>query len=212
MRTLLSSLSALLLFGAAQARADYLYHWSITPNSGVITSAGNTGSVTVTVAPDPVTPVSGDTSFLAATIGVTHSPNPTSATDSYNLTYQLQMTVTDTSTNKTSNPITFDASLNGTVTASTSNLTNTFVDPSQYVTVSGQKYTVTLTPTLIASVPLLSNAPAAEINASVTVGTATVASTPEPSTLVLAGVASSLFGFTRLWRARRPAPLTHTPV
>jgi hypothetical protein len=204
---LLPIAAALLLFGASQARAEYMnwsYHWSISP--GPVLSSG-TGGVALALNPDGA----GASTIPAASVTTTSAA--TTTPDNFNAGYDLTLALKDNQTNVTDN-LTYHGTIKGTLTSTGSELTNTFSEPTtQQVFISGHTYIVTIAPTFVAlGAP---GATATLISANVSVldgqgGVPVVQSVPEPSTMLLAGLAmSSLLGASawrsRALRALRPA-------
>jgi hypothetical protein len=191
----------LLLLIQTGAHADLIhwtYSWSNSPTSVLPDVPSSGGSVTLTnVGPTPVT---GDTTIVATSIQTNHDPSPTSSPDNYtHAAYSLQLSVTDSS--GASGSLTFKGELNGTVTASSSNLTNTFTNQTTQTLLLGDHlYTVTIGDFTKPGPPGSTASGAISAQAVITVQTL-----PEPGTLALASV--GVLGLVgTLWRRRR-APL-----
>jgi hypothetical protein len=227
-----SSLVALVVLGATSSlRADFMdwsYHWSITP--GPVLTSG-TGSVAMGLAQDG----SGAGNIPAATVTTTSSATD-AAPDKYSVGYNLTLHLTDNPSNQ-SGDVTFHGNILGTVSATSSHLTNTFSDPlTQKVTLGGHVYAVTINPSLLTLAAPGSTTPP-QINALVSVSDASkgptgpppppvpmtpppggggtpgdVQSAPEPSTLALGMLASSWLGLAALRRRFRAAPLAARSV
>ncbi len=118
-------------------------------------------------------------------------------------TYTLTMHITDNGTHDTG-ALTFTGTINGSLSATTSTLVNSFSTPSP-LSLDGHLYHVS-----IASVPLAPpTSPQQNILAAVSVtnvvATVNPISTPEPTSLVLGGLGFSLFGLGGCWKRRRTA-------
>ena len=186
---------------ASPARADFMnwsYSTSAVPPGFAVTGANNNGSGAVQLT--PFSNASGGSTIpvlayaTSATVPVTFDPQKS--------TYTLNMTITDNTTKHSGN-LSFTGSISGGLTPTSSTLTNTFSVVQKSLTLDGHVYTVTLP----ASDPLLGPlTPQKNIIAGVSV-TNSVASAPEPASLLLGGL-----GFTALgiggWRRRlrRPEP------
>jgi hypothetical protein len=206
---LVATLVASLAATASSVRADFLdwgYHWSV--NTPVLSSG--TGSVALAVVQDG----SGADKIPAVSVTTTSAALPTNP-DVFHSNYNLTLTLTDHSSN-TSENVTFTGLVSGTLTASGSALTNTFLGPlTQKVTIGQHVYTVTMdqgTTRLLApgsATPPLLDATVTVTNASQGGGNGgTAGNTPEPASLVLGGLGFSLFGVGCWWkRTRRTEPL-----
>ncbi len=198
------------LSAAVVARAGYLdwsYTWERDPFA-VSSNAGGQGGIASLKLPtlpagggpgaSPVAPMI----IVAGTNALGTAQSPADAF--HNAAYTVTLTVTDDQTN-VSHPFVFQGLLNGSMTTSLVHLASSFGggDQQSFV-ISGRQYTVTLG---FAAQDAPSTAFAGEITASVQVGDPThTASTPEPASLVLAGLAFPALGLTA-WRRlmRRPA-------
>jgi hypothetical protein len=198
-RTLLplfGSALAWLLFAGTQARADFVnwsYSWSRSPS--VITADGTgTGKVFLT----PVSGSAQDTSDIGAVNITTSSTASAGNPDTFtNKAYSLTIKLTDDASHATGS-LTFTGLLNGSISATSSNLMTTFLAPlSQSLTLGQNLYTVSL------NVPAGSSATLGGIGAHVVVEPAKVSSTPEPSGLVLAGLAVPCLGLGLCWQRYR---------
>ena len=123
----------------------------------------------------------------------------------YNQSYALDLHLTDTATNA-SGDLHFLATITGSASFDSYHLQNTFTDPAQQITFGGSTYSVTLTPTLFGIVGPHTASDVFDTHASVTVQPATAppptSDTPEPGTLILAGIAVVAFGGGKLRRKK----------
>ena len=215
-RTALLGAALAALLAAAPARADLLYHWSITPGPDL---AAGPGRVTFALAPDgripfpapemltptfaiPAAEVSTRFGAGAAPARFDHAP------------YALTLRLTDTRFHLSAS-VTFSGTIDGTLTASGASLTDTLSGPltQRLELTSGPgevswffDYLITLSPGAAAlGGP---GAPPAQVGAGVFLQGAGVASgVPEPSGLLLAvlGLAAGSCPWLRRC-ARGPAP------
>ena len=216
--TYLFSLVALpLLLAGGRARADYMdwsYHWSISPGPVLASGTGNVALALFRDGPGAAT-------IPAATVS-TNSAATAAAPDRYNVGYALTLRLTDNPSHQ-SGDLTFHGTVAGTVTAASSQLTNTFSDPlTQKLALAGHLYSVTVTPTLL-TLPA-PNAPPPQISAQVSVGgvqgpppplapppptpppsppAPAVQNSPEPSALALGGLALGAAALAGWWRKAR---------
>ncbi|MCI0464999.1 MAG: PEP-CTERM sorting domain-containing protein [Gemmataceae bacterium] len=209
---LFGPMTLVVLVGAgAPARAEFVsftYNWLPGP---LVIAAEGTGGVTLT----------DGTTFQAASAADTvvgHLTTFSSATPDapdrfINKSYSLRLDLTDKAS-QTAGFLDFTGVLNGTLTATEANITNTYATPTtQQLTLGDNTYTVQ-----IGAFPALP-APGAEaietIQAHISVSghgpTPSVQESPEPSTLVLAGVGFVLVAIA-LWRERVGRNGSHTGV
>jgi hypothetical protein len=202
----LGMLALALLSGGSVARADpmysdWSYHWSITP--GPVLTSG-TGSVALALAQNGT----GASSIPAATVTTTSSA--TTNPDRYNVGYTLTLHLTDNGAQPgtvQTDTLNFHGTIAGTVTASSSNLTNTFSDPTQSLTLDGHKYSVTINPTLM-TLPAPGSPTLPQITALVSVTNASPvppSGAPEPSSVLLGSMGILLGGSVAVWRSRHLA-------
>jgi hypothetical protein len=193
-----------LLLAAGRARADFVsfsYHWSVAPSSVI---PGGTGSVSLTPAADgSTTAQTGVTAVLDAAT-VTTSSSAGTTPDSFNAPFSLGLDVKDTVSNATGH-LTFSGTIAGTLTATSSSLTSTFDNPvTQTLHLGGWSYTVTIDP-VVANLPAPNSQSAVLLDALTTVAAdqpTTQHNSPEPSGLVLAASAASLWWLSRRRRIR----------
>jgi hypothetical protein len=207
-------IAALSLLGASQARADrvdFSYRWGISPGAVLTGGKGRvslalahpgTGTATLGAADSAVTPAATVTTSSSAT-----ALNP----DHFSTTYSLTVHLTDTASGA-SGDLTYSGATTGTLTATTSSLTNVFATPlTQQLTLGKYVYSLTIDPSP-ADLPSPGAQATTLLDALVTVtpGSQTHG-TPEPSSLLLAAVAASLLGLADRRRRRRRGPFLSIP-
>jgi hypothetical protein len=207
-RLLLTLLVLMSIAGAA--RADMMIPWTYTVSRSPITvpadtSNNSTGGINMSVSPlAPGTNVIGDSDISVVKLTTTSS-NTTGVDTFTNAHYSLTIALTDLSG---STPATGSVTFNGVFHNSTLNTTsadikNTFLDPTtQNIILNGHDYTVSLNSYVAPGIP--DDPTAGSIGAHVSItdatGVGSVQSVPEPSTLLLAGLA--LPAGLAWWRAR----------
>lgn len=185
---ILASLALLILLHSTSARADFLnWTYSTTPSVPGVSSGG-------TVALTDFTNQAGGTSIPVIAYVTSSSSTSPQTFNPANSTYTLHLSITDNTTHDTGS-LTFTGSVGGTLTATTSTLTNTFVPSPNTLTLDGHIYTVTI-PSVALAPP---TSPQQNIVASVSISNVTVKGVPEPSGLLLAGLGIP-FLFVRLRR------------
>jgi hypothetical protein len=217
----------LLLLGASPARADFMnwsYSWKLTAGPTFTSSNSNVSVALANGASQ------GAATLPAAAISAS-SASPT--TDSFNASYGLSLSIKDNPSGN-AGTLTWNGQISGTVGPGTSTLQNTFSAPlTESLTLAGHIYKVTLEPSP-ANIPAPNSNTRALIDAQVAVSDAStggggntggtgntgggtgktgggpgpqVSSTPEPSSLLLAGCALSLASAAG-WRRRARAAAT----
>jgi hypothetical protein len=195
---------ALILVSAPAARADWIawtYSWSNSPQSILADNPAGGGSITLTN--EPTLSAVGNTDIVATNIR-TYSTASQSAPDTFtNKPYSLALTLTDSASGQTGTAV-FNGVFNGTLTANSSNITNTFVGPTTVVLDLGKnQYSVSLTAYTPPGPTGSLNAGAIGAHATVTVTPIQpILQTPEPTALVLASLGVPL-AVLRLRRSPR---------
>jgi hypothetical protein len=193
------ALALLLTLGTA-GRADpiaWTYSWSNTPD---VLYANKPGTGTITLSDESKQTAAGDSDVVATNIQV-HSTATVSHPDAFTRqTYTLGLTLTDQASGQTGT-LNFTGFLDGTATASSARITNTFTGPvSQPLFLGNNRYTVTMTSYTPPGPPGAANSGSIGAHAVIT-----VEALPEPGAGVLAGCGACLLGLAA-WRYRRSAP------
>lgn len=185
---MLAAASALFLLAASPVRADLLpsfsYSWDQSPTT--IAADGNgTGSISISVGSGTATAPS---SIVAANLSViTSALAPT--LDTYtNKAYQLTLTLTDTASGQTGTFV-FNGVLNGSANTTSSNFTNSYVSATTVTDhIGAYNYTVQILPPVLP--PIANGTTQGGISAQVTASpySSPLQNTPEPGTLLLAGL------------------------
>jgi hypothetical protein len=144
--TLSGTACVLLFFSTAGARAEliqWIYNWSRSPTTVMANSPG-TGYISLT---DEGMKSAAGNSYLVATNLQAHSTASQNHPDVFtNKTYQLSLYLQDTASGKYAT-VTFTGEFNGTLTANSTIIANTFVGPTtKTVTLGNNQYTVTIGP------------------------------------------------------------------
>ncbi len=195
MNRVYTALAVALLLGCGGARADFVnfsYAWSVMP-APVIPSG--TGNVTFSVesGASAAEVAGGQPAFIPAATFQTSSLSD--GGDEYNADFGLALRLKE---GDKSGELTFKGTLAGTLTPSSSSVTVAFHGPlTQTLRLGGHDYAVTVGPTSV-DVPSPADPFTARIDAAVRVTAAQSPppphSTPEPSALVLAGLALAAVG------------------
>jgi hypothetical protein len=199
----LGGLAALiLLLGATNARAELIqwtYNWSRSPAQVHADSPG-TGYISLT---DEGNKSAAGNSNLVATNLQAHSTATSTNPDVFtNKAYTLTLSLKDQDSGQ-SGTLSFSGEFNGTLTANSSNITNTFTGATtQTLTLGNHLYTVTIGPYAAPGPTGAVNSGSIAARAEVTVST--IFQTPEPTSCVLALVGSVCATFLRPRRRRIP--------
>jgi hypothetical protein len=196
-----AALTLLLVASGRQARADFMFHWTVAPNANGVFPSGS-GSVALTLAQDGTGTSAGGT-IPAAAIAVSSGAKPTSP-DTYDVKYQLTLHLSDTNNGQPTQTgaLTYNGEITGTASTAGATMTNTFSDPlTQKLVLGSHTYTVTIQPTTVTWAGLAPTS--TPITAKISVDGQSVQPTPEPSALLLAGLAAPALGY--FWRRRNAA-------
>jgi hypothetical protein len=199
--------------GNAQADPSWSYSWERGPATIDSDSPGTGG---VSLAPFAVGSKTGS-QFINGLTFTTFSSATTTPDHFTNAIYFLTLHLTDLGSGATGS-VTFDGKFNGDLTATAASLTQTYTSPlSETITLGANDYKVTVGPSPVLSAP--NSTVVTTLGAQVDVsahtsaggsgdgsggagGSGGVAATPEPASLVLAGLAAPLLGWS--WKRRRP--------
>jgi hypothetical protein len=190
---------AILLSASAAARAD-LVHWSYSwAHTGSITA----GSSSISFTDEALAHAVGSSDIISENLKVVSGADPTTP-NHLSGGYWLALTITDDVTHATGTVV-FTGTLDGLVSSSSASVTNTFTGLTTVPTppISGITYQVTIGPYTPPGPPSSSNF--GGIAAHVDVRGEHITSTPEPSTMMMAGLGLSLLGLLS-WK-RRCKPL-----
>jgi hypothetical protein len=201
---------AALLLASGSTRADpiaWSYNWTPTISTVLADSPG-TGKILLS---NQAAAAAVNSSDIVATNIRTASTAPFSSPDRFtNAAYGLALILTDKASGA-SGTVTFTGVFNGTLTALSANITNSFTGPqTQVLQLGANTYTVTMGSYTPPPPPGAFNAGAISAYARVSVqatGAGGGPQAPEPSTLALAGLGLSLSGGA-LWRGRRNSSCT----
>lgn len=192
----------LLCLGVSDAHAELIqwtYSWSRSPAQVSADSPG-TGYISLT---DAGRQSAAGNSYLVAANLQAHSAATDSNPDVFtNKTYSLSLSLGDQASGA-SGTLTFTGEFNGTLTASSSNITNTFLGATTQTLALGENlYTVTMGSFTGPGPTGADNS--GSISARAEVNVVTIASLPEPSSIVLALVgAGGGLGLTGIRRRTR---------
>jgi hypothetical protein len=199
--TLVALSVACLALASTNARADLVswsYNW--TPSVPVVLADNFGGGGKITLSNEPSGSVTGDSDIVATNLKSVSTANPNTPDTFTNKTYSLFLTLTDSASHQSAT-LTFTGKFNGSISSASANVTNTALGATTQSTVlGGNSYTVTINSYVPPPPPGASNTGSIGATALVTVGEVT--KTPEPSTMVMAGLGLSFIGLVG-WRKRR---------
>jgi hypothetical protein len=198
----LAAASALFWLAASPVRADLMpsfsYSWDQTPAT-LAADSGGTGSISLSVGSGTATAPS---TIVAANLSVISSALAPTMDTYTNKAYQLTLTLTDAASGKAGNFV-FNGVLNGTANTTSSNFTNEYVGLTKITDhIGAYNYTVQILAPVVP--PITGGITEGGISAQVTVAPASgpvTQSTPEPSSLILAGLGLPLLAGRRRLRA-----------
>jgi hypothetical protein len=196
---------AAVCFLTVPARADFVrWDYTTTPANTSVASNGGSGSTANFIGDTNVLAV-GNSNIVLAALTTTSSASPTSPATFTSKFWAVDLTITDFSSGATYDFL-FGGRLTGSVSSSSSYFTNTFIGQSSITAqIGANNYTVSLVSFTPPGPPSASNrgAISAYVSIAPASGTGTIQSTgsPEPSTMVLAGV--GIVGFVASRYRRR---------
>ena len=175
----------------AGARAEMIsWGYSWTPSFATL-SADSPGTGKIVLKPEPGATAAGSSDIVATNLQTVSSADDNYPDHFTDKSYQLKLTLTDLASHAAGS-LTFAGVFNGTISKLTSNLSNTFTGPTtQTLTLGHNIYTVTIDAYTPPAPPNADNLGAIGAHAQVSVRPA---QSPEPSTLVLAGLALAAAG------------------
>jgi hypothetical protein len=185
---------ALALAAGAGARADWIawsYNWSRSPAEVLADNPATGGKITLT--DESQHTVVGDSDVVATNLKTYSKATGANPDHFTNKPYALSLSLKDLASSAGAT-LTFTGLFNGTATATSANITNTFTGPTtQSVVLGSNLYTVTIGPYVAPGPTGALNSGGISGHARVTVESVTQASlTPEPGTLLLACLALPL--------------------
>jgi hypothetical protein len=194
-----------LLAAAAPARAEVIpWDYTVSSSTGLIPSDSGVGSINML--PASGSGVNGIKDVLAAQLQTVGSNTPQAPANFTNAPYSLTISLHDQMSNKTG-ALTFGGVLNGSFTAGSADIKNTFNSLApQQVTLGTNTYTVTMGSFVPPGAP--TTGPFGRITADVIVSgggpQAAVSDAPEPGALALAAIGAGAL-IARRCRGRRSA-------
>jgi hypothetical protein len=208
--TLFGSALVLTLMAGSQVRADFIpwtYDWHRNPIA-VAADAGGTGGISLTN--EPTNHAVGSSDIVATNLRSFSDASPSRPDTFTNKIYSLILTLTDNAS-KQSGKLIFTGELNGTVTANSADITNTWLSQTtQTLTLGHNTFTVSMNPFSPPGPPSATNAGGVSTHVTVSPdggggGGGGPPHAPEPSTLALSGLGLSFLGLAswRKWRKAR---------
>jgi hypothetical protein len=200
--------AALLLLACTPAQANLIhwsYSWSRNP-AEVPADAPGTGFISLTDESE-LRPAAGDSDIVATNLR-THSTAPKTDPDTFTAkVYSLSLFLQDDASGQ-STTLAFAGQFDGTLSANSANIMNTFLgETTQSVVLGNTRFTVTIGPFASPGPPDATNE--GSIGAHAQVQVEQVMETPEPGTLALSSLGGVFLAWAAWRRRRRPsaAPL-----
>jgi hypothetical protein len=199
-----TTLAWLVLAGAARADlVPWSYNW--TPNTLAIQS-DSPGTSKLTLTNEPAGSATGSSDIVATNIKVVSTAKPDSPDHFTHQAYRLTLTLTDNASKATGNLV-FTGTFDGTVSGQSSHVMNTFTgQTTQSIVLGGNTYTITIGPYTPPGPPSSANAGSISATAKVST-TGSSSGSPEPSSMLLAGLGVSLLGGASWWKRRKKVAL-----
>ncbi len=198
-----SGTALLLLFTTSCVRADlipWMYSWSSSPS---VIHADAPGTSYVTLTDEPLKVAIGDSDVVATNLR-TYSAAPANNPDHFtHADYTLSLYLYDPAIQKGATMV-FTGYLDGTLSASNSNLSNTFTGLSAQTVVLGS-HTFTASALSYSPPGIPGSVNSGSISGHITILIESVPTLPEPATLTLSGIGAMLLGVARLRRRRKRA-------
>jgi hypothetical protein len=204
---------ALFCLAGPKARADLIqwsYNWGSTPLS-VSADGASTGGISLST---PSSTATGSSDIIAANLSTFSSALPGTFDTFTNKPYSLNLSLTDTASGAAGN-LTFKGLFSGALSPTSAQITNVFLSPlTQALNLGANTYSVTIGPFSPPGIPGSTNLGSIGAHVQVTSGSPPVTvppvtvppvtvpptgldQSPEPTTLVLAGLGLPLVGAAR---------------
>jgi hypothetical protein len=194
--TWLGSALVVLLGAAGSAHAEAIswsYNWSRNP-AEVLADAPGSGKITLT--DEAKSNVTGDSDIVATNLHTVSSATPEHPDLFTNAAYTLDLQIIDTDSGQ-SGTVVFHGVFNGTLTATSAHIQNTFLGAVTQVLILGNHmYTTTLGPYSQPGPPTATQVGSISAHTSVTL----IQTVPEPGTLLLSLLGAVTLGATRYRR------------
>jgi hypothetical protein len=193
---------AFLLIAGSPLQANLIhwsYSWSRSPSVVTADSPG-TGSVSLTDESE-LRSVVGDSNIVATNLRTHSDATPLNPDRFTNKSYSLALLLRDEASTQTGT-VTFTGQLDGTLTAGSANLDNTFTgETTQIIVLGTTRFEVTIGPFASPGPPGTTNV--GSISAQAQVRVAAILQIPEPGTWVLASLGAAVLGLGGWYRSRQ---------
>jgi hypothetical protein len=192
---------ASLLLASSSARADLVawsYNW--TPSVSAVLADNAAGGGKITLTNEPAGSAVGDSDIVATNLKSVSTASPNAPDTFTNKTYSLALTLTDIASHQ-SGTLTFQGAFNGSISSASANVTNSAIGATAgSLVLGGNSYSVSINSYVPPPPPTATNS--GSIGATALVTVSQVSRTPEPSTMVMAGLGLSFLGLLG-WKKRR---------